>query len=159
MGWLGDFEYNRTDSMYWRRHKLSNGQFCMIGFQQGLSDCGDMEDYNVVFAVADKKKQLRGFFNSSKENNITLKSTGKCGVEALFWARDMILEFEMQIQAFKKNNATISIMVAGEDARRFRLYERALSKYGYKKVTGRGHGDYPWYMKKIILDKGQIPQA
>lgn len=158
MGWLGDFELDRENDMFWQRHKLSNGQFCMIGFERIMNNCEDVEDYNVVFAVADKKKQLRGFFNGSSENTITLKSTGRCGIEALVWARDKILEFEEEMQGYEGHNVTISIMVAGEDSRRFRLYERALSRYGYKKVPGQGRGDFPWYMKKIILDKGEIPQ-
>lgn len=156
MGWLGNFELDHENDMFWQRHKLSNGQFCMIGFQRDLSECGDVEEYNVVFAVADKKKQLRGFFENSKENTITLKSTGKCGIEALKWARDKILEFEEEMRGYEGDNVTISVMVSGEDARRFRLYERGLKRYGYRKVPGRGKGDWPWYMKKTIVDKGKI---
>lgn len=154
------FEYDYEAQMYWRRHKLSNGQYCMIGFEFDRSDIGDVEEYNVVFAVADKKKQLKGYFNASKENNITLKSTGRCGAEALYWARDMLLEFEqMKQQDSADYNITIRIKVAGENSRRFRLYEKVLSKYGYRKVPGQGNGDYPWYMQKTILDRGQIPHS
>lgn len=156
MGWLGNFELDRENDMLWQRHKLSNGQFCMIGFERNINDCGDVEDYNVVFAVADKKKQLKGFFECSKDNTITLESTGKCGIEALIWAKDKILEFEEEMKGYEGDNITISIMVAGEDNHRFRLYERGLKRYGYKKVPGSGSGDWPWYMKKTILNKGNI---
>lgn len=155
MGWLGNFELDRENDMLWQRHKLSNGQFCMIGFTCYTNDCGDTEDYYVCFAVADKKKQLKGYFESSSANTITLKSTGKCGIEALVWAREKIQEFEEELRGYEGQNITISIMVTGEDQRRFRMYERALSKYGYKKVPG-GKGDWPWYMKKTIIDKGRV---
>lgn len=158
MGWLGDFELDRKHDMLWQRHRLSNSQYCMIGFVRELNSCWDVEDYYVVFAVADKKKQLRGFFDGTAENNITLKSTGRCGVEALRWARDKILEFETEMRGYEGSKVTINVMVAGEDARRFRLYERALSRYGYTKVPGRGNGDFSWYMRKTILDKGEIPR-
>lgn len=157
MAWLSDFEYEEDEDIYWRRHKLSNGQFCMIIFERGCSDCGDVEDYNVAFAVANKKKQLKGYFNCSKDNTITLKSTGTCGLEALRWARDTIFEFEDAIsKEYQGQHLTINIMLSGEDARRFRVYEKALSKFGYKKVPGRGNKDWPWYMKKTVLNKGII---
>lgn len=131
----------------------------MIGFKRDINDCGDVENYNVIFAVADKKKKLKGFFECSNNNTITLKSTGKCGIEALMWARDKILEFEEEMKGYEGDNVTISIMVAGEDNHRFRLYERGLKRYGYKKVPGRGSGDWPWYMKKTILNKSNIVEV
>lgn len=156
MGWLGNFELDRANDMFWQRHTLSNGQVCMIGFVRDFSD-GGTEEYNVVFAVADKKKQLRAFFEGSKENTITLKSTGKCGVEALYWAKDKILEFEEEIIGYNYGKGdNVAIIVTGEEKRRFRLYEKALSRYGYKKVPGSGAGDYPWYMKKILVKKGEV---
>lgn len=66
MGWLGNFELDRANDMFWQRHTLSNGQVCMIGFVRDFSD-GGTEEYNVVFAVADKKKQLRAFFEGLKK--------------------------------------------------------------------------------------------
>lgn len=158
-GDLGIFEYDDIHEMYWCRHKLSNGQFCMIGFEYFPDEIKNYEEYNVVFAVADKKKQLREFFKGSTKDNITLKRTGKCGLEALLWAKDMILEFEEELRGFAGYNITIAIVLSGEDKHRFRIYERGLHKHGYKKVPGAGKGDYPWYMKKIVLDKGQIPQS
>lgn len=156
MSWLGDFELDRENDMFWQRHKLSNGQYCMIGFERITNRCGDVEEYNVIFAVADKKKQLRGYFESSSDNTITLKSTGKCGLEALIWAKEKILEFEEELRGYKGQNVTMSIIVTGENQHRFRMYERALSRLGYKKVPGNGKRDYPWYMKKTVLKDGKL---
>ena len=158
MASIYDFNYDEDNDVYTRRHKLSNGQFCMIGFQCEESPCGDKWDFNVVFAVADKKKQLNGYFKANADNTITLKSTGRCGIEALKWARDTIMEFEDALLGYEGQPITISVSIAGEDQRRFRMYERAMSRYGYKKVPGVGRNDYPWYMRKIVLDRGEIPQ-
>lgn len=142
------FSYDIENDMWWCRHKLSNGQYCMIGFEDFSDDVDKVSNYNVVFAVADKKKQLRAWFENSKNSNITLKSTGRCGVEALFWARDRILDFE---RLCATSTHTSIIWVTGEDSRRFHLYERALSRYGYTKVPSPWRdGSYGWYMRKRI---------
>lgn len=102
-------------------------------------------EYQVVFAVADKKKALNGYFDQTKDNNISLKYTGRCGAEALIWCRDKLLEFENEV--FLSETFETKIVVYGEDHRRFRFYERALTRYGYeKKLTDNG-----WAMVKKVL--------
>ena len=59
-----DFTWNREDESYTCRHRLSNGQYCMIGFQRWTDDYQTL--YYVVFCVADKKKHLNGYLNASK---------------------------------------------------------------------------------------------
>lgn len=135
------------------RHKLSNGQYCMIAFYEYSNEICDRIDYNVVFAVANKKKQLYGFFNGTKEDNITLKSTGHCGLEALVWARRAILDFEefiIEQARYWNYTHSISISVAGEDNRRFNAYKKGLSRYGFREVPGRNKKDFPWYMRKVF---------
>lgn len=148
-----EFTYDYENGIFWNRHKLSNGQFCMICFEESYNDNQDVITYNVVFAIADKKKQLRGFFSESKENTITLKSTGRCGVEALRWAKDNILLFENYMRKkYRRSDKTIAIIVGGEDNRRFRLYEKGLSRYGYRKTTD----DYfSWVMRKTLVRNGK----
>ena len=147
------FTYDYNTDTFWCRHKLSNGQYCMVSFD-GFSEPGDsIWNYNVAFAVADKKKQLKAWFEGTKDNTITLKSTGKCGIEALFWARDRILEFELRVKegSFWRVRRPVAIWITGEDARRFRVYERAMSRYGYSKVPSPGGSEgYGWYMRKVI---------
>lgn len=85
----------------------------------------------LVFAIADKKKYLRGYFTESR-GNITLKSTGKCGLEGIMYAKNKILELEEILKDEGYENCTI--VIAGEDKRRERIYEKAAKKYGYKRV-------------------------
>jgi hypothetical protein len=40
-------------------------------------------EYHVVFAVADKKKALNGYFDQTKDNNISLKYTGRSALRLL----------------------------------------------------------------------------
>lgn len=115
-------EYNCQQNYYFEQHKLSNGQFCRIEFieiKQG--------EYGVVFAVADKKRNLRGYMEETSENTLTLKSTGRCGLEPFIWCKDKMLEAETEISGLRK------LFVLGEDSRRFRIYEKALKRYGYRK--------------------------
>ena len=86
------FTWDSESEGYYKRHKLSNGQFCQIGFYRWNGSRST--EYHVAFAVADKKKNLNGWFNQTKDDNLTLRTTGRCGVEALFWARDMLLNLK-----------------------------------------------------------------
>lgn len=140
---MTNFTWNREAQAYFARHKLQNGQFCQIAFYKVYYRNRAVE-YHVAFAVADKKKQLNAWFNSSEGNNIELKMTGRCGAAALIWARNMLLEFEKEVYLDK--NIDTKIVVMGEDARRFRLYERTLSRYGYIKTKVEDG----WAMVKFI---------
>lgn len=137
-----DFTWDSESEGYYRRHRLSNGQFCQIAFYR--EEYSRATEYYVTFAVADKKKHLNGWFNQSKDDRISCKCTGRCGIEALAWARNVILDFENWVYINK--NEDTKIVVEGADSRRFRLYQKALSQYGYNKVrTPDG-----WAMVKFI---------
>lgn len=151
---IWDYGYDRKNDIFFVPHTLSNGQHCMIGFTHEGDDFKRRSDFYVCFGIANKRKSVKGFFYGTKDNDITLKSTGRSGIEALKWARDRILEFEEVLSYECERDAcwlgdAVTIRVAGEDSRRFRMYERALSKYGYRKVKGE-KDDYPWYMVKTI---------
>ena len=102
----------------------------MIGFYR--HEAPRTTEYHVAFAVADKKKTLNAWFNSTSEDTITLKMTGRCGLEALYWCRDKLLEFEREV--YPHRSIDTKIVVTAEDSKRFRMYERALARYGYRKV-------------------------
>ena len=71
--------------------------------------------------------------------------TGRCGIEALLWCRDKLLEFEREVRI--EDSMDTKICVGGADSKRFRMYERALSRYGYRKVkTNWGE----WLMVKFL---------
>lgn len=137
-----NFTWNSESEGYYRRHRLSNGQFCQIAFYR--YEYSRSTEYYVAFAVADKKKHLNGWFDQTKYDRISGKCTGRCGIEALAWARDMLLEFEDWVYIDK--NEDTKIVVEGADSRRFRMYEKALSKYGYKKIREPAG----WAMVKFI---------
>lgn len=140
---MNGFTWNKESEGWFARHKLSNGQFCMIAFYRWYYSRS--VEYYVAFAVANKKKNLNGWFNGTKEDNITLKMMGRCGIEALLWCRDKLLEFEREVRI--EDSMDTKICVGGADSKRFRMYERALSRYGYRKVkTNWGE----WLMVKFL---------
>ena len=53
-----DFTWDSESEGYYRRHRLSNGQFCQIAFYR--EEYSRATEYYVAFAVADKKKHLNG---------------------------------------------------------------------------------------------------
>jgi len=128
------FTYDDENLAYYARHKLSNGQYCMIAFVEYYYGYSRTLEYFVIFAVANKKKNLNGYFNGDKNNNLTLKMTGTCGTEALYWARNMIHEFEKTVKEKTENSKydEVKICVMGEDGRRFRCYAKYLQKHGYR---------------------------
>lgn len=65
----------------------------------------------------------------------------------------MLLEFEKYI--FLRETEDTKIVVQGEDSRRFRLYERALSRLGYRKVKFQDG----WEMVKFIEHKKRTDVA
>lgn len=145
---MSNFTWDAANQAYFARHRLANGQFCQIAFYKVYYRNRAVE-YHVAFAVADKKKQLNGWFDGTKENNIELKMTGKCGAASLIWAKNMLLAFEDEVYVDKTVSSKIVVM--GEDSRRFQLYERALSRYGYTKTRVEDG----WAMVKFI-DKTSI---
>ena len=137
-----DFTWDAQTQAYHVRHKLSNGQYCQVAFYRNIS--GRTITYYVSFAVADKKKNLNGWFNETGDNTLTMKFTGRCGCEALLWCRDRILDFSQWVG--KDQSYTTKISVFADDGRRFHLYERGLSRYGFQKVRTF----FGWAMEKII---------
>lgn len=142
---MNGFEWDSKGNAYRKRHKLSNGQYCEVRFYKNGSDYETI--YYVAFAVANKKKNLSGWFAETRDNNITLKSTGRCGLEALVWCYHAITEFEQGLsEQVSASNWKIKLAIIGEDHRRFQMYEKALSKKGYCKVFLYGE----WTMIKTV---------
>lgn len=143
------FTWNREVEGYFARHRLSNGQFCMVGFYR--YETQRATEYHVAFAVADKKKTLNAWFNGTAGDTITLKMTGRCGLEALYWCRDKLLEFEREV--YRNRNRDTKIVVTAVDSKRFRMYERALSKYGYHKVRYGSKWEIVKFLPKEQFDE------
>lgn len=143
---MNGFTWNKECEGYFSRHRLSNGQFCMIGFYRHKAPRAI--EYHVAFAVADKKKILNAWFNGTAGDTITLRMTGRCGLEALYWCRNKLLEFECEVHQHK--SVDTKIVVAAEDSKRFRIYKRALARYGYQKVK---YGNN-WEIVKFLPHQG-----
>lgn len=146
------FELNIKEDAYCSTHKLSNGQICEIRFYYW--EYKNFDEFYIGFAVANKKKQLAKFFSDDSDARcIDLKSTGTCGLEALLWARQQIVEFEQLVADWYKedgNTRPIRITVQADDNRRFRVYRRGLQKLGYTEtMTDCGRA-----MVKIIKFEG-----
>lgn len=126
---MESFERIKVDNCtygYFKTHKLKNNQTASIYFIQEELSKGT--EYCVVFAIANKKKHIKQWITGERDA-LSYKETGTCGLEGLIWAKQQILFFEEFIKT-KRDNVTICISWA--DNRRRNVYERALSKYGYK---------------------------
>ena len=132
---------------YRKRDKLSNGQFCQIEFSEEYMPIDSRINYYVGFAIANKKKELNKWFDG-KDSSINCKTTGKCGLEGLLWAKECIKEFEEYIwEIYGGYEGGIYIIVTGEDKRRYRVYERGLRDLGFEKWNRFGE----WVLGKRVV--------
>ena len=106
---------------------LASGQTIYIGLKD--SNYYNCIGYFVLVAIANKKKHIRSWLDGQM-NPIDLKSTGKCGLEGLFWAKAAIKEFEIFIKE-KYPNEMVKIEIFWADQRRFHVYRRGLPDYQY----------------------------
>ena len=139
---------------YYNRHKLSNGQECEIRFYR--DEDKRYASYSVAFCVADKKRQLNAWF-SGENNNVSYKCSGKCGLEALLWAKEQLKLFEKCLAHDAREleesgyHEVFEIIITGEDQKRFRVYRWALKKHGYKVVNLKSFDKgYSWALAKRI---------
>ena len=128
------FEWDSERNLYTIRHRLTSGQFCQMWFMR--DDGRNRYAYAVAFAVADKKKHLAGWFDGDSRDRLSYRMTGRSGVEALYWARDTLLLFEKTVIPEDllrvRGKQELKIFVFAEDGKHWRLYQKALQKYGYK---------------------------
>jgi len=114
-----------TDEMcgfYSDRLKLKNGQICAIRIFEVINK--DKILYCVVFAIANKRKNLFAYLDGKKGGEkLCLHSTGK-SLEGLIWAKNQILNFKPPKQG--------KLIIKGEDSRRYHTYKKVLLKYGFK---------------------------
>lgn len=137
-----DWKLDIKNKVYFCRHKLSNNQFCQMWIF--YEEIKNHTNYYVAFAVASKKRDLIRWIEESK-NNISLKSTGKCGAEALIWGRNAIVDFEKFVKE-EPHKGYAKIYISGEDKKRQQMYERYFVRLGYKREIYYGS----YYMVKVI---------
>lgn len=141
---MNDFKYLPLYKEYYKRHILSNNQICDIRFCK--EEKKKYTDYYVVFCIANKKRQVEAFLNSTK-GSVTDLETGKCGLEGLLWCKKQIFLFE---DFLKEKGEKARIIVFGADNRRFKVYKWALMKKGYKLTNVSMSEDYNWGLIKNI---------
>jgi len=124
--------YSKQIEGYIEKTVLSNGQIACIVFQENKYK--NFTDYYVMFAIANKKKDIKNWL-SSKHNNIDNKQTGRCGIEGLIWAKNKVIEFEKHIKDRHYTNR--NIVISWADKKRKDVYVKAMMKLGYKNDTTR----------------------
>lgn len=122
-----------ADDIYYKMEKLQNGQIAGISFTHLKNKRSDM--FYTSFAVADKRKSVKNFLFDSDGKSVDLLVTGKCGIHSLFWAKEMIKNFEKalieeDIYIFSKKKTFI--LVGAENSRRYKVYKRGLRDLSYK---------------------------
>lgn len=117
--YLDDLDYRN----YFAKETLPSGQTIYIEFQQEESN--KYTYYGIYLEIFDKKKSI---YN----NDSCCKSTGKDGIKGLLWAKQKIIEFEEYILGNNRYNHKIIIYCLWSDNRRRDVYERGLTKMGYK---------------------------
>lgn len=109
--------------------KLNNNQFAYAEFYLQQDTMNDKPFYKMAFVVADHPKTARYWLLGKRNlaDKMPLGITGKGDLEALLWARDVLLDF---INNFLPKGA--SVVIEGADKKRYSAYRR----YVLKKLTG-----------------------
>lgn len=105
---------------YYDTSLLPSGQTIKIEFQEDWSK--SKYYYNIYLVISNKRKQADYTYG---------QVTGKDGLMGLLWAKKKIIEFEEFIKE-KHQDVPIVIYCNWTDNKRRNVYERGLSKLGYK---------------------------
>lgn len=116
---------------YFTKGTLSNGQAITIFFMEERTSRGI--EYNVALLIANKKKHIREWIMGTRDV-LSDKSTGKCGLEGLMWAKRRLAEFEVYIHDRfpDRTKRSITMVIYPSDTRRKRAYVHGLKKSGYE---------------------------
>lgn len=136
-----DMEDEDGYKTYYKMKLMKNKQTAGIFFHRSYYK--DETHFDVGFAVANKKKDVKAWYVG--EGDLTLNQTGKCGLEALTWAKQQIIEFENYIK--EKYSGKKSICVGWDDSKRKRVYLRGLQGLDFKLGL---HAGYKELFKDVV---------
>ena len=115
---------------YYSTCKLQNNQTVAIYFFRNQASRG--YEYNVAFAIANKRKHIKNWLKGEGGDVLSDRSTGKCGLDGLVWAKQQIIEFEKFIPSSFHRSEEVIICIGWADNRRRDVYEHYLKRIGYK---------------------------
>jgi hypothetical protein len=99
-----------------------------------LTSSEDHEDWSIGMAIARTRKQaLHWYLGESKI--IDNQETGKDLFALYVWAKNILPQIEKDILSLSAPEKRISIIIQGADKRRFNVYKRVLTKFGYEEKT------------------------
>lgn len=118
--------WNSEEKMFSDKLKLPSGQTVCIMFQQSWGK--SVVYFSIGLEIYHKRKQVLNLYN---------KQTGKDGLTGLIWAKNKILEFEDYLKSEESrysiyNYPMAIIYCTWTDNQRRRVYERGLSRIGFK---------------------------
>jgi len=116
------FKYDNYNMSYNTSSILSDNNKIAITFYK---EYNEVKKNSIIFY------QIYLRIKHKRKNNVTLKQTGKCGLEGLIWAKNKIIEFEEYIKTIDKDKRKI-ILVGWDDNRRRNVYHKGLKNIGYK---------------------------
>lgn len=94
--------------------------------------------WGVFLVIYHKRKQI---------DTLTLKQTGRDGLEPLVWAKQAVLAFEdFLVERGSNYDLPNYIYIGAEDKRRFRAYQKGLGSSGFRKVFVDGN----WVLVKEV---------
>lgn len=125
---------NKQADCYWNSVNIDN-KSAMIAFyeyhpRQEDIDKGIVRVYHLGFGVGNNRKQVSEWMFNGKQY-INNKITGTDSIKFLIWAKNQILEFEEFIKG-KYNVGKIKIVIEGLDNKRFNVYKKGMTKFGYE---------------------------
>lgn len=121
---MNDFSFTLVETDkgdYWEvREKFPSGMTAVLEMQCA-GGVDRLDDYNVSFYITKKRNRYPDF----------LALTGRDGLAPAMWALERLQEFEDNINYLFEGNYETRILVRADDSRRWKIYERVLTRRGY----------------------------
>lgn len=140
-----EWKHNKKNNTYWISYSKNN-MSCVLAFWCDRYD--GRKHFWTMFGVGKNRKQVLSWINN-KTTFINRKITGNCDPSYLIFCRHAFHDFENYIKT-KFPTEDIIIQVGASDKKRFDLYQKYLSKFGYLKFPACNKENYDYMLEKIL---------
>ena len=125
---------------YYTSKSFGNQTACL--FFSKMGEEGDEDIFNIGLAIGKNRKQTfkwwfqeSSFMRTGKTRASEDRVTGKNGIAPLIWAYRSMTEIEKYIRDITPIHKKAAIRIRGSNLKRHHVYERYLTKIGYKVIN------------------------
>lgn len=124
------FKSSEEDGDYWETRKKFPSGMTAVFRMEFVDETDDSMTFNVDYFITRKRNKRPGH----------REVTGKDGLEPAIWALEKLEEFEKHVNSlYEPETYSTRIEVGADDDRRWKIYERVLTRRGYNATMVEGN--------------------